>query len=81
MMLYASTGLLAVLSLTFSSKFDVANLVPAVLGAIVAFVWLQINRASVYLEGRWHEDFEAIVQADSILAGFGRIQNHVFNGH
>jgi hypothetical protein len=43
MMLYSSTGLIAVLTITLENGFSPINLVPSILGIVIAISWLRIN--------------------------------------
>jgi hypothetical protein len=75
MMLYSSTGLLAVLSVTVSDGLSLISLLPSVSGIVIAIAWLRINILSYYYEHRWHADIEALIESDETFRQWIRGRN------
>jgi hypothetical protein len=78
MMINASTGLVAILTFSASTKILLASLPPALVGIAIAIAWLKTNNASYYYEHRWHADMEAVIEANPLLAKWVRGRNRHF---
>ena len=75
-MLYASTGLLAILSLTLKSQIPQITIIPCSIGIVFAIAWIQTNKASYYYDHRWHADMEAIIKAEPTLSKWIRARTN-----
>ena len=67
MMLYANTGILAILTYALQSQRWINVALPSFMGVIMSYAWLKTNGASYYYEHRWHADMEAIIKSDKTL--------------
>ncbi|HEX8682951.1 MAG TPA: hypothetical protein VF707_11595 [Ardenticatenaceae bacterium] len=76
MMLYASTGLTAILSFAASSATPILSVAPAVAGIVIAIVWVRMNTLSYYYEHRWHADIEEVVKSEPLLTQWIRGRNN-----
>lgn len=67
-MLYTSTGLMGIMTFSLenqsSSNIRWLSLGCAVIGFVIAIVWMQIFRLSRYYYSRWQEDADYIVLSD-----------------
>jgi len=73
--LYANTGLIAILSLIWSISFSLLLIIPSALGVITSIAWLKINAVSHFYEHRWHRDMEELIKSDDMLSEWVRGRN------
>ncbi len=72
-MLYANTGMIAILSLILSSEFlsnrfaFVFIVILSLVGIVSAIAWLKINSVSHYYEQRWRHDMDALTKSEETL--------------
>jgi ABC-type anion transport system duplicated permease subunit len=67
-MLYASTGLVGILSFALEQQLKSIAVGCAILGLIFALVWIQLIRLSSYYYQRWQMDADYLVSKDEKLS-------------
>ncbi|MFH0909073.1 MAG: hypothetical protein V1929_09950 [bacterium] len=66
-MLFASTGLIAILAFALEKQLLWLIYATSILGIVFAVVWIQIMRLSRYYYDRWQLDADALVRSDDEL--------------
>lgn len=75
-MLYANTGLVAIVSLAATIKAPAIAILPSVLGLWCSIVWFRMGRLSYYYTHRWHADVMSLVASDEFLSEYVRARNN-----
>jgi len=69
-LLYASTGLVGILSFAIDNESKRIVIGIGVIGIILSFVWIQMIRLSSYYYQRWQMDADYLIKSEEILEEF-----------
>jgi len=66
-MLYANTGLIAILSFAIQRKLNAVISGCSIIGLILSIIWIQMIRLSSYYYQRWQLDADFLISSDDCL--------------